>query len=93
MSSSSRLGSRCRAVGKMRLIEPHRRRSALHQSRRHARHGETEAVATFTDTFSHVKVVEACAPRHIPVMMEKPLAVDMNQAHAIQQARSATARQ
>lgn len=45
-----------------------------------------EAVATFTDTFSHVKVVAACAPRHIPVMMEKPLAVDMNQAHAIQQA-------
>jgi predicted dehydrogenase len=45
-----------------------------------------EAVATFTDTFSHVKVVEACAPRHIPVMMEKPLAVDMKQAEAIQQA-------
>ncbi|MGB7761185.1 MAG: Gfo/Idh/MocA family oxidoreductase [Bryobacteraceae bacterium] len=45
-----------------------------------------EAVATFTDTFSHVKVVEACAPRHIPVMMEKPLAVDRNQAHAIRQA-------
>ena len=45
-----------------------------------------EAVATFTDTFSHAKVVEACAPRHIPVMMEKPLAVDMNQAHAIREA-------
>jgi predicted dehydrogenase len=45
-----------------------------------------EAVATFTDTYSHLKVVEACAPRHIPVMMEKPLAVDMKQAHAIQQA-------
>jgi predicted dehydrogenase len=45
-----------------------------------------EAVATFTDTFSHAMVVEACAPRHIPVMMEKPLAVDMNQAHAIRQA-------
>ena len=45
-----------------------------------------ETVATFTDTFSHVKVVEACARRHIPVMMEKPLAVDMNQAHAIRQA-------
>jgi predicted dehydrogenase len=42
-----------------------------------------EAVATFTDTYSHAKVVEACAPRHIPVMMEKPLAVDMTQAHAI----------
>jgi predicted dehydrogenase len=45
-----------------------------------------EAVATFTDTFSHAMVVEACAPRHIPVMMEKPLAVDMNQARAIRQA-------
>ncbi|MGO9228906.1 MAG: Gfo/Idh/MocA family protein [Bryobacteraceae bacterium] len=45
-----------------------------------------EAVATFTDTFSHARVVEACAPRHIPVMMEKPLAVDLRQAHAIQQA-------
>jgi len=45
-----------------------------------------EAVATFTDTYSHLRVVEACAPRHIPVMMEKPLAVDRQQAHAIQQA-------
>jgi predicted dehydrogenase len=45
-----------------------------------------EAVATFTDTYSHARVVEACAPRHIPVMMEKPLAVDMKQAHAIEQA-------
>jgi predicted dehydrogenase len=45
-----------------------------------------EAVATFTDTYSHAGVVEACAPRHIPVMMEKPLAVDTQQARAIQQA-------
>ena len=45
-----------------------------------------EAVATFTDTYSHLRVVEACAPRHIPVMMEKPMAVDIKQAHAIQQA-------
>jgi predicted dehydrogenase len=45
-----------------------------------------EAVATFTSTFDHAMVVEACAQRHIPVMMEKPLAVDMKQAHAIQQA-------
>lgn len=45
-----------------------------------------EAVATFTDTFSHLQVVEACAPRHIPVMMEKPLAVDVKQARAIQSA-------
>src|SRR3954454_1833709 len=45
-----------------------------------------EAVATFTSTFDHAGIVEACASRHIPVMMEKPLAVDMKQAHAIQQA-------
>ena len=45
-----------------------------------------EAVATFTDTYSTAAIVEACAPRHIPVMMEKPLAVDMKQAHAIEQA-------
>ncbi|HEY2019061.1 MAG TPA: Gfo/Idh/MocA family oxidoreductase, partial [Bryobacteraceae bacterium] len=45
-----------------------------------------EAVATFTDTYGHLKVVEACADRHIPVMMEKPLAVDMKQARAMQAA-------
>ncbi len=45
-----------------------------------------EAVAAFSDTIAHAAVVEACAPRHIPVMMEKPLAVDMKQARAIQQA-------
>ena len=45
-----------------------------------------EAVATFTDTYSHARVVEACTARHITVMMEKPLAVDMKQARAIQQA-------
>jgi predicted dehydrogenase len=45
-----------------------------------------EAVATFTETSAHAPVVEACAVRHIPVMMEKPLAVDMQQARAIQRA-------
>ncbi|HTX38952.1 MAG TPA: Gfo/Idh/MocA family oxidoreductase [Bryobacteraceae bacterium] len=49
-----------------------------------------EAVATFTDTFDHAMVVEACAQRHIPVMMEKPLAVNMQQARAIQQASQRT---
>jgi len=43
-----------------------------------------EAVATFTDTFDHPVVVEACAQRHLPVMMEKPLAVSMEHARAIQ---------
>jgi predicted dehydrogenase len=45
-----------------------------------------EAVATFTSTYDHAMVVEAAAKRRIPVMMEKPLAVDMKQARAIQQA-------
>ncbi len=45
-----------------------------------------EAVATFTSTFDHPVVVEACAARRIPVMMEKPLAVSMEHAHAIQRA-------
>jgi hypothetical protein len=45
-----------------------------------------EAVASFTSTLDHVKVVEACAPRHIPVMMEKPLATTIEQARRIQRA-------
>jgi predicted dehydrogenase len=45
-----------------------------------------EAVATFTSTSDHAMVVEACAARHIAVMMEKPLAVDRAQARAIQKA-------
>jgi len=35
-----------------------------------------EAAWVFTNTFDHLKVVEACAPRGIHVMVEKPLAVD-----------------
>ena len=47
-----------------------------------------EAVAVFTSTFDHRRVVEACAPRGLHVMMEKPLAV--NWAHA--EAMAAAAR-
>ena len=43
-----------------------------------------EAVATFTSTSDHPFVVEACSRRHIPVMMEKPLAVTLDDARAIQ---------
>ena len=39
-----------------------------------------EGVITFTSIFDHLKVVEACAPRGIHVMVEKPLAVST--AHA-----------
>jgi predicted dehydrogenase len=42
-----------------------------------------DAVATFTSTADHEKVVEACAPLGIDVMMEKPLAINMDQARAI----------
>ena len=42
-----------------------------------------QAVATFTSTLQHRQVVEMCAPRHIHVMMEKPLAVNMADALAI----------
>jgi predicted dehydrogenase len=45
-----------------------------------------EAVASFTSTFDHPAVVEACATRKVHVMMEKPLAVDMAGAHAIERA-------
>ena len=45
-----------------------------------------QAVATFTSTFEHRRVVELCAPRGIHAMMEKPLAVNMEHAKAIQAA-------
>jgi predicted dehydrogenase len=45
-----------------------------------------DAVAAFTTTLDHRRVVEMCAPRHIDVMMEKPLAVNMEEARAIQTA-------
>src|SRR5579863_1904014 len=45
-----------------------------------------DAVAIFSDTYSHGALVEAIAPHRIPIMMEKPLAVDNKQAHAIQAA-------
>ena len=43
-----------------------------------------EAVAAFTSTGEHPAVVEACARRHVHVMMEKPLAVGVEHARAIQ---------
>ena len=45
-----------------------------------------DAVATFTSTFEHRAVVEQCAAKHIHVMMEKPLAVNMEHARAMQAA-------
>lgn len=45
-----------------------------------------QAVAAFTSTFEHRRVVEECAAHHLTVMMEKPLAVSMEHALAIQAA-------
>ena len=45
-----------------------------------------EAVATFTSTYDHPMVVEACASRGIHVMVEKPLAVSMEHARTIRRA-------
>lgn len=45
-----------------------------------------EVVAAFSSTFDHAAVVEACASRKTPVMMEKPLAVRMDHALRIQRA-------
>jgi predicted dehydrogenase len=45
-----------------------------------------QAVATFTSTFDHKRVVELCAPRGLHVMMEKPLAVSLEHARSIESA-------
>ena len=49
-------------------------------------HTNIQAVATFTSTFEHRRVVEQCAGHRLDVMMEKPLAVNMEHARAIQAA-------
>lgn len=43
-----------------------------------------EAVAAFGPISEHVRVVEACAPRGIHVMVEKPLAFSLDQALAME---------
>ena len=45
-----------------------------------------QAALLYTSTFDHRKMVEICAKHHIPVMMEKPLAVSADDAHAIARA-------
>ena len=44
-----------------------------------------EAVTTFTSTFDHLRVVEAAARRGVHVMVEKPLAVNLEHARRMQQ--------
>lgn len=48
------------------------------------------AVAAFGSTFDHPAVVEACAARKLPVMMEKPLAVSNEHAARIRRAAEAS---
>ena len=45
-----------------------------------------QAVLIYTNTFDHRSVVEACARHSVPVMMEKPLAVNIEDARAMQAA-------
>lgn len=45
-----------------------------------------QAVATFTSTFDHRQVVETCAARGVHVMVEKPLAVNLEHGRAIEAA-------
>jgi predicted dehydrogenase len=45
-----------------------------------------QALASFTSTFDHPTIVEAAATRHVPVMMEKPLAVSVEHARRIERA-------
>ena len=47
---------------------------------------EPQGVVVFTNTFDHLAVVEACAKRKLPVMMEKPLAVSVEHARGIERA-------
>ncbi|MBZ5654886.1 MAG: Gfo/Idh/MocA family oxidoreductase [Acidobacteriia bacterium] len=47
---------------------------------------QPQAVLVYTDTRDHRRIVEAAARHRIPVMMEKPLAVSMEDALAIQRA-------
>ena len=44
-----------------------------------------EAVVAFGSILQHMEVVEACAPRHIDVMVEKPLATTLAQALKMQE--------
>ncbi|MGB6495357.1 MAG: Gfo/Idh/MocA family oxidoreductase, partial [Candidatus Acidiferrum sp.] len=45
-----------------------------------------QAVLVYTNTFDHRSAVEICARHHVPVMMEKPLAVSNEDARAMQAA-------
>jgi predicted dehydrogenase len=48
-----------------------------------------QAVLAYTSTYDHRRVVEICARRGVHVMMEKPLAVSLEDAQAIERAARA----
>ena len=48
-----------------------------------------QAVVTYTSTFDHRRVVEVCSRQGVHVMMEKPLAVSIEDARAIEKAARA----
>src|SRR5467141_5294110 len=48
-----------------------------------------QAVLAYTNTYDHRRVVEICARYSVPVMMEKPLAVSLEDARAIEKAARA----
>lgn len=74
------------------LIEIYTRRFNLNSNLFHASlddlfsRTKVQAVAVFTSTFEHRAVVERCARERVDVMMEKPLAVNMEHARAIEAA-------
>jgi predicted dehydrogenase len=45
-----------------------------------------QAAAVFSSTFDHRRIVELCAAHNVQVMLEKPLAVNMENALAIEEA-------
>ena len=78
------------------IVEPDRQLAARYAARYHLNPNlfyaslkellaktNVQAVATFTSTFAHRRVVEECAPLGIQVMMEKPLAVSLADGLAI----------
>lgn len=86
-------GSEVQLVG---IVEPNRQLVAKYAARYHlstnlffATLGDlfartnAQAVATFTSTFDHKRVVEECAAHGVHVMMEKPLAVNLEHGRAI----------
>jgi glucose-fructose oxidoreductase len=48
-----------------------------------------QAVLVYTNTYDHRRAVEICAKHGVPVMMEKPLAISMQDGRAIERAARA----